>query len=45
MQISDNREVSTELYTHHDIESAIKECNFNKAIGPDGFDGKVIDKD
>ena len=34
-----------ERYMDQDIEEAIKECNFNKAIGPDGFDGKIIEKD
>ena len=35
----------TDIYTDQDIEEAMKECNFNKAIGPDGFDGKILEKD
>ena len=27
------------------METALKECNFNKAIGPDGFDGLILEKD
>ncbi|KEJ82403.1 hypothetical protein OXYTRIMIC_806 [Oxytricha trifallax] len=27
-----------------DVEKSIQECNFNKAIGPDGFDGKMLNK-
>ena len=38
-------EEMTERYMDQDIEEAIKECNFNKAIGPDGFDGKILEKD
>ena len=34
-----------ETYMDQDIEEAIKECNFNKVIGPDGFDGKILEKD
>ncbi|KEJ82384.1 hypothetical protein OXYTRIMIC_127 [Oxytricha trifallax] len=27
-----------------DVEKGIAECNFNKAIGQDGFDGKMLSK-
>ena len=31
-----------EMFTERDIEEAIKECNFNKGMGEDGFDGSFL---
>jgi hypothetical protein len=33
------------LFTENDIEKAIKETNFNKSLGPDYFDGKLLEDD
>ena len=30
------------LFNSADISEAINDCNFEKAIGPDGFDGRVL---
>lgn len=30
------------LFTADDFEQAILQCNFNKGIGPDGFNGKIL---
>lgn len=30
------------LFSKEDIEKAIKACNFNKSMGPDGFDGSLL---
>jgi hypothetical protein len=32
------------LFTPEDIEAAIDNCNFNKGLGPDGFDGNLLTK-
>ncbi|KEJ82912.1 Ubiquitin carboxyl-terminal hydrolase [Oxytricha trifallax] len=38
-------EINMEAFFNiEDVEKAIKESNFNKAIGPDGFDGKILTK-
>ena len=31
-----------EIFTHEDILEAIKSTNFDKGLGPDGFDGHVL---
>jgi hypothetical protein len=36
--------VTHRLFSDEDIENAIKECNFNKGLGPDGFDGNILTK-
>jgi hypothetical protein len=30
------------MFTPQDIEKAMTCCNFQKGIGPDGFDGKAL---
>ena len=35
-------QVASEIFTAADIDSAIQNTNFDIAIGPDGFDGKLI---
>ena len=30
------------LFSHEDVEQAIKASNFNKGLGPDGFDGTIL---
>ena len=30
------------LFTIKDVDEAITECNFEKGIGPDGFDGRAL---
>ena len=37
-------EPNNNLFTAEDIEEAIRECNFNKGLGPDGFDGNLLTK-
>ena len=37
-------ERSTTLFTPEDIEEAIRDCNFKKELGPDGFDGNLLTK-
>ena len=41
----DNNLGQFDLYSFQDIEEAIKGCNFEKAIGPDGFDGRALARD
>ncbi len=36
--------VTHRLFSEEDIDNAIKECNFNKGLGPDGFDGNILTK-
>ena len=31
-----------ELFKVEDILQAIEDCNFRKAMGPDGFDGSIL---
>ena len=31
-----------ELFTPGDVEAAMKASNFNKGLGPDGFDGTIL---
>ena len=31
-----------ELFSRQDVVDAIKACNFNKGLGPDGFDGSIL---
>ena len=30
------------FFSYSDVEEAVKQCNFNKGLGPDGFDGNVL---
>ena len=30
------------LFNREDVMEAIKACNFNKGLGPDGFDGSIL---
>ncbi len=39
-----NEMVTHKLFSEEDIDNAIKECNFNKGLGPDGFDGNILIK-
>lgn len=39
------QKTTQDLYTEEDIDIAITECNFNKAIGPDGFDGRILERE
>ena len=32
------------LFTAEDVMTAVKDCNFNKGLGPDGFDGNLLTK-
>ena len=34
--------VACRLFNEQDVDEAIKECNFNKGLGPDGFDGNLL---
>ena len=31
-----------EMFTPGDVEAAMKTSNFNKGLGPDGFDGTIL---
>ena len=33
------------LVTENEVEAALEQCNFKKGIGPDGFDGRIFEKD
>lgn len=33
------------IFTWQDVDEQIKNCNFKKAIGPDGFNGQILLKD
>ena len=35
---------SSDLFGPDDLEAAIRDCNFNKGLGPDGFDGNLLAK-
>ena len=35
-------ESALEKFTPGDVEAAMKASNFNKGLGPDGFDGKIL---
>lgn len=35
-------EQAFDLFTKDDILEAIENCDFNKGIGPDGFNGQVL---
>ena len=37
--------VACRLFNEQDVDEAIKECNFNKGLGPDGFDGNLLTTD
>ena len=35
-------EVAQGLFTPQDVEEAMRASNFNKGLGPDGFDGSIL---
>ena len=35
-------EAAMEIFTPVDVEAAMKASNFNKGLGPDGFDGTFL---
>ena len=37
--------VKEELFTLEDVLEALRNCNFNKGIGPDWFNGSVLKGD
>ncbi len=38
-------DTSSEIFRLSDISEAIKSCNFNKGLGPDCFDGNILQSD
>ena len=34
--------ISKPIFTADEVKAALKECNFDKGLGPDGFDGNVL---
>ncbi len=38
-------DTSSEIFRLADISKAIKNCNFNKGLGPDCFDGNILQSD
>ena len=36
---------SMEIISEEEVASAIAQCNFQKGIGPDGFDGRLLEMD
>jgi len=38
-------DTSSEIFRLADISEAIKSCNFNKGLGPDCFDGNILQSD
>ena len=41
-QLEAMAEILLGLFTSMDVEQAMKASNFNKGIGPDGFDGTIL---
>ena len=39
---SNNESNQREHFSINDIEDAMRQCNFNKGVGPDGFDGNTL---
>ena len=35
-------ETTQEMFTTQDVEEAMRASNFNKGLGPDGFDGTIL---
>ena len=35
-------EASQGIFTIQDVEEAMRASNFNKGLGPDGFDGTIL---
>jgi len=35
-------EATQGMFTAHDVEEAMRASNFNKGLGPDGFDGTIL---
>ena len=35
-------DLAVQLFTSSDVEEAMKASNFNKELGPDGFDGCML---
>ena len=38
-------DASSDIFRLADISEAIKNCNFNKGLGPDCFDGNILQSD
>ena len=32
-------------FSNEEVKEAVKECNFNKGLGPDGFNGSILKPD
>jgi len=41
-QLNEAVEATQGLFTAQDVEEAMKASNFNKGLGPDGFDGTIL---
>ena len=39
---SQNESIMENIFTRQNIEEAIDQCNFERALGPDWFDGRII---
>ena len=37
-----NASIHKPFFTADEVQDALKECNFDKGLGPDGFDGNVL---
>ena len=37
-----NDNIHKTIFTAEEVQAALKECNFDKGLGPDGFDGNVL---
>ena len=37
-----NESIMENIFTQYDIEEAIDQCNFERPLGPDWFDGRII---
>lgn len=37
-----SRNMTMNLFTEADVDQAINECNFGKAVGADGFNGEIL---
>ena len=37
-----NESITDNIFTRSNIEEAIDQCNFERALGPDWFDGRII---
>ena len=41
-QFNEEVEATRGMFTTQDVEEAIRASNFNKGLGPDGFDGTIL---